>query len=652
MSYAAKSAESGREPFEWIEIAIDRCSLVYSQAPCTAPTSESGDGKCYNSWQTCPAIARPQFSPEIYWMRFCVPREVIPLDFAFADPGLSFFLPFISRVRHSPGKIDAGRSLGVRASLKVTLQDSPHHDRGIDPYVNERSYDAMDRGLMMQNLKARWPYMTGRLLRWYRGYLPASGESLAGFPSGAQIPFGESIPMASGGIPLGPSIPSGWLQSGAASYYADFERRDYVIEKFDGPDENGRVNISAKDPLRLIDDDRAQDPVPTTGVLAFDLDEAANPTDLQISVSGPADYSQYPSAVNYASINGEVFRYESTATGEIDGVPSVTLQEVSRQNLPSGYITERKDHDAGDTVQLCSLRRGRVIEVVRDLLLAVPGFDPSWIPFSDWETEYETWLAGFTIERLIVEPEGIRSLIEEIVEQTMTWGFWWCEQCNEVRYRPIRPVDIDEPVSLLTDSANLIAGKFGLAEQPEDLVNELQVYYAERDPSQDKDNVQNYGRGVVTIDTNSQSANEVGSRRSRRIYGRWHRSSAGARVQQFSARSLNQLSSTPVVISFDVTDKDDVEVAQFLDLSTIYLRTLISWSTTKRVQVTRITRGEGVLSVDAREDFYRGKFGRFAPPELEGLDYDDATDDQRARYVFLAGPDGLMSDGTPGTQLV
>lgn len=609
MTFAAEAVASGREPFEWIEIEIDRCTLTYGLSPCPA-AAVSGDAKCFNSWETCPQVAREAFTPASYWIRLCEARENIPINFTFDDDGLPFFLPFLNRTRHSPIEVDQGKSLGVRAQLRADLNDAPHHDIGLDKYVNERSFKAIDRGLFLQNLKARWPYFSGRKLRWYRGYLSDAPTT------------------------------------------ADFQRRDYVIERFDGPDANGAVAITAKDPLKLLDDDRAQYPAPTTGVLSFEVAEEDEPTTLRISVSGAEDYGQYPSALNYVAINGEVIRYTSATSGEDSDGHFVLLAGVTRETLPIGYETERRSHDAGDTVQLCAHLSGRVVDIVQTLMLSVDGFDPAWIPFSEWDAEYETWLGGFTIERLIVEPEGVRSIIDEIVEQTMTWGFWFCERCNDIKYRAIRPADIDEAVPLLSDGANLIEGQFRLREQPDETVNEIQVLFGQRDPAKKRDELDNYARGVVAVDVENQSENELGARRTERIFARWHRSTANARVQQFAGRMLNAKARIPVEITFQVTDKDALDVSDFADLSTIYLRSIISFSTTKRVQITRVTRGSGTLTMEAREDFFKGRFARIAPASPAPLLWGDATTDQRNRYVFIANAAGLMSDGSQGTQLL
>ena len=644
MTYLAESVTSGAEPWQWVEIELDRCTLSHGVAPCTATGAP-----CFNGIATCQDA--DNFAPAPYWVRMCEARATIPLQFPFDEAGAPFFWPLLNRVQHSPVKVDPGKSIGVRAEVRVVLSDAPHHDRYIDPYVDQRPYEPLLNGSFLQKLRARFPFSLGRRLRWYEGFLIAEND-----------PEAQSILRYGGlqrsGHVLVYRIGNGTLErQGSVETYsaksnevaeqttlAMFVRRDYVIERIEGPDRRGNVTIVAKDPLKLADDDRAQDPLPSTGVLAADLDEEAEPAFLDIVTTDP---DQYPAGGGHVFIGGEGFSYSA----RVPAGPANThrLFGLSR-SLPDEYVTDRKSHSAGDLVQVASYRKGTAIEIVRDLLLErVPGFRPEWINFADWQAEYETWLGGLRIRRMIHEPEGVHKLLDEIVGQTLTWSFWWDEAAGRVQYRALRPVDITETVIDVNDDSHMVADTVERRDDPDALINEVQVLYGQRDPTKRRDEAENYRRGQVDIAVDSQSETGDNVRRVQRIFARWHGAENAARVRQFAKRTLTSQSTVPVRIEFEMALKDRPELADFLDMTSIWVVNEFGLPRKIRLRVVRATMRDDTIRYEAREDFFRTKFGRWAPVDLEGLLWADATQEQRGRYMFWAGPDGKHSDGSDGT---
>jgi len=609
MTYADKSTTTGAEPFQWVEFEVERCTLTHGTFPCTA----TGSDKCFNSIATCQAPNA--FDAEPYWLRMCEPRAAVPLQFPFTDDGAPFFWPLLRNVRHTPVKVDPGKSIGVRAEVRITLEDAPHHDTYVDPYVSSRSYDPLLNGSFLQKLRARFPYSLGRRLRWYEGFLPEGLED------------GETV------------WPSPALD--------DFVRREYVIEKIEGPDRRGRVTIVAKDPLKLADNDRAQDPVATSGVLAFDLESDATITHLDIVTTEP---EQYPSGGGYVFLGSEGMTYTGREVPPDAGENVHRLTGVTR-SLPDGYETERSSHDAGDTVQLASYRQGKVVEVVRDLLLdRVPGFRAEWVDFSEWEAEYDTWLSGLEIRRMIHEPEGVHDLLDEITEQTLTWGFWWDEAASRVRYRAMRPVDITETVTPVNDDQNLVAGSVDRADDPDALINEVRVLYGQRDPTEKRDDTPNYRRGLFRADVDSQSETGDNVTRIETIYARWHSVENRSRVEQFVRRTLSSKAVVPVQIEFEMAFKDRPDLADFLDMTSIWIVNEFGLPRSIRLRVLRKTLRDDTIKYEAREDFFKTKFGRWAPDSLNGLTWALATQEQKDRYLFWTSPTGFRADGTKGNQ--
>ena len=384
--------------------------------------------------------------------------------------------------------------------------------------------------------------------------------------------------------------------------------------------------------------------MPTSAVLAADLAEEDDPVFVDVVTT---DGSQFPSNGGYFFINGEGFTYTALSSAIPDN--TFRLSGLTRE-LPDGYTTERKSHEAGDSVQVASYRRGSPVEVVRDLLLdRVPGFRPEWIDFAAWQAEYETWLGGLTIRRMIHEPEGVHKLINEIVEQTLTWGFWWNEATGLVEYRALRPVDITDTIIAVNDDQHLVEGSVERRDDPDALVNEVQVLYGQRDPTKRRDEAENYRRGQVDIDVDSQSPVGDNVRRVERIYARWHGLENQSRVQQLVKRTLNSKATVPVRIEFDMALKDRPQLADFLDMTSVWVVNEFGLPRPIRLRVVRTTMRDDTIRYEAREDFFRTRFARWAPAGLAGLKWVDATTEQRERYLFWAAADGTHNGGSPGS---
>jgi hypothetical protein len=635
MTWDTERALAGKRPFNFIAIAVNRCRHTYadgvgspSSGACFARLGVTGDDKCHNSWETCQDV--DNFDPRDYWLRFCEAVADIPLVFDFSngsptEEGLDNFVPLLRSFTHDPAMPDPGESLGVRVRFTAQLEDAPHHDIGVDKYALERvtgeasvgsptgvGYDPMERGTFLRKLKARFPHYVGRSLRWYQGYITDS-----------------------------PSL-------------SDFRCRHYVMEKVTGPDASGRMSIIANDVLRLLDDERSQAPRKSSGELAFDMEAGGSPAVSAFDVTTD-DATQYDLAsgetVDYVRIGNEIFTY--TGTTAIAG--GVRLTGVTRA-APSPYSTTADDHEAGDLVQRCLLMRGTVPAVVSRLMTEFGGVPADFIPTSDWNAEANTW-APEEIERLITEPEGVKSLINEIIGQTLTWGFWFDEIDQEVKFRAIRPADLNEDIPELTDEANIVAGSVQVVDTPDKLINEVQVLFGQIDPTGDDDDVENYRRGLLDRSTDSQSANESGQKRIKRIFARWHPTSNSGVVAQFARRTVNARSKVLFEVQFALERKDEsVRSSQFCDLTTIYVLTALGAPRTVRVQVLQAKADGEEVTYRAREDFFREAYGRLAPggtspSDLDGLLWTDATAAQRERYFFLAQADGTFTNGDRGKAL-
>lgn len=188
---------------------------------------------------------------------------------------------------------------------------------------------------------------------------------------------------------------------------------------------------------------------------------------------------------------------------------------------------------------------------------------------SPWQPLYDRWLPSLRLTRLVTEPEGSRSQIDEIITQSMTWAYWWDEVEQIIQYDVVRPVDVDETVATFNDDDNLLGDSMEPKDEPDELLN--QIYYAigPRDPTEDKDEPGNYRQGVLNLNGDSISDKEVGEVREKTIWGRWHPVQNRAQVFRIITRVLAVRAAIPFMIPFRVDRKDDAaRTGQFIDLTT------------------------------------------------------------------------------------
>lgn len=235
---------------DYIEIDVDRCSLTYGTAPCTASIPTTGDIKCFNSLGTCQD--RANFNNVPVTLRFAKATTWLPTDIEIEAAS-------IESVSYSPAVISLGEDLGQRSSLTVTFKDHRHSDTGPagDDYLADRTYNPYDQGTFWGKFRTRNPFQRGRSIRWIQGLL---GEALA-----------------------------------------DMETRHFVIESFDFDALAGKFTITAKDTLKLADGDRAQAPLLSPGFLSAGITNSATSATLSPAGIGDTDYP----ASGYLNIGGK-----------------------------------------------------------------------------------------------------------------------------------------------------------------------------------------------------------------------------------------------------------------------------------------------------------------------------------------------------------
>lgn len=221
----------------YVEIDIDYCGNTYGTAPCTAALGVTGDKKCFNGQKTCQDLANYDFDGR-RTLRFAKPTADLPADIPA--------IPSLKSVTLSPATISFGENLGQRATLECTFEDHPDSDTGLDKYFADRAYNPYRTGTFWGKFRARFPYLTGRAIRVYRGFV---GQSL------------EEMTI-----------------------------QHFVIDKTEGPSPTGTFSITARDMLKLADNAKAQAPRLSNGSLFAGISAAATAIVLNPVGIGNVDY--------------------------------------------------------------------------------------------------------------------------------------------------------------------------------------------------------------------------------------------------------------------------------------------------------------------------------------------------------------------------
>lgn len=409
--------------------------------------------------------------------------------------------------------------------------------------------------------------------------------------------------------------------------------RSYFIDSVQGPDSNGRVQIVAKDPLKLADRQKAQVPAPSLGTVRT----AINSTDTTIEITG-ALAADYP-APGIVRIDDELISYTTTNTVST----YVTLTGVTRG--VEGSIAA--GHNNGTLVQLCKKYDDEPVwDVIYDLLTTYAGIDSSYIPYADWQTEGNVWLQQFNVTAVLSQPKGVGEVLGELVSQVLLY-IWWDERDQEIKLRAIRPLIGTAPT--FTDNSNIIENSVSLTTDPKNRVSQIWIYWDQTNKAEDVDNEANYRKLRIRADLDAESAEQYGESRVRKIYARWIQNDAQA--INLSARLLGQSYENPKILKLRVDAKDrSVWTADIVD---IVHRNIVDFNglpQSERYQVISVEEvqpGETVEYEMQRFLFKGTRFGYYMASNAPT--FANATQqDKDGNAAWYSDANGLMSDGSSG----
>ena len=581
MTYATEKDRIGKEPFTVVGLVLDKCSLVHGIAPCTA--TETGDDKCFNTRATCNDPDNYDLDTQEYL--YCDQVGNLPL-------GINM-LPVISgEVKEAATTVTGGRGLGSRGIVTVTLKDMPHHDRGEDPYWDERTYNPETRGTYWGKKLTRNPYYEGRTLKVYHGFL---------------------------------TDPFSW---------DNFTIQEFDITDIDGPTK-GMVRVTAKDILARTYGIRQKWPALSVGKLSANIAASAATATLTPAGIGNSDYP----ASGHVAIGREVKAFTRSA-------------DVLTFTAHGEYGTEDTTHSEGDVVQICiTWTDENVVDTLYQALTDGAGLPDSVIPYDDgatginenWDDEKEIWMSTYLVNGIIMKPEDIDKIIKEWSEQFM-FDIWWNATDQEVRIKALAPETSGATINTLTDQYHLAKESVKVKRDYKQRFTEIQVWYDKIDFSE-SDKIENFSKAQISVDLTLSAAELYGSASIKVINSRWINDAGQA--LQLSGRMLSRYSDTPLVVDFEVYVKDDAkfDTAGRVNLDTYQIQDFSGLNDIRPFQVLEINPIDPGHKVKVRaiSSSYVGSYWFISPDGIP--DYPSATQLQKDSYAFICYDTGFFLDG-------
>lgn len=455
-------------------------------------------------------------SPEtVETWRFAIPTDYLPMEFDA--------IPSIASVDISPATVSLGENLGERASISVQFTDHRHRFAS-EPWT---------QGTFWSKWRARFgTKLRGRPIRIIRGAL---GDTLDAM-----------------------------------------EVRHFMIEATDGPTPGGTFTITAKDILKLADDDRSQAPLLSTGSLAGGVDDAATAATLSPTGIGDAEYP----ASGWVCLGGNEV-CEFTRSGD-----NLTLVRAQFGSLAS-------EHDAGERVQIVLRYDGDdPADIIHDLLTNYAGVDPDMIDLPTWQAETAAYL-GVIYARTISEPTAVKKLLSELVEQSAI-ALWWDDLANQVRLQVLKEIATDAAVF---DEEVIVDGSLRVAEQPGKRISQIWTYYSQRDPTDQADNADNYAAAKVDVDLSLQE--DYGSPEIRKVFAGWIATLTAA--ERLNGIQLSRFRNPPRRFAFSLFADQAVALAGGYRLGWRFNTDQDGVEVTAPIQITRIKAEPDFLHVEAEE---------------------------------------------------
>lgn len=556
--------------------------------------SLTGDNKCRNTYITCQD--KSNYSKVCKTYRHCENRANLPLNINM--------IPDITRpAKDTTMKFDPGKTLGSRGVITIGLKDFPHDDVGVDPYVNERSTSALDRGTYWTRWLASNPYYIGKTIIHYKGY----------------------------------------LEDGHFDW-DNFNKRYHIIESISHPDSRGNLAIKSYDFLRNIEDDRAQIPPPSKGVLASALSSTA--TDVKITPASSI-FAEYGSANGVVRIGKELIHFASAYSSTEEGFRGCT-----RGYDNTGIFI--KNHNSSSTVQTCYvLSSVNVVDFITSALVDYGNVPRNFIPTTDWNTERDLWLSASKLTTILHKPTGINKILNELCELCM-FNVWWEDHDREFKLKALSPQHLNATIPTFDDTDFIIKNSVKVTYDDKERISQVWVYYNKNIRTEDDGKPENYDSLYIATDLASEGVDEFGVSRVKIIFSSWWNTQTLSAL--LGGRLIARYRDGVNKIELKAYDKDGtVHLGDTITLNVDAIRDANGNIEDHNTQVVGIAEDskENTFKMDAVSLAFYGTYGFIASAEASTTDYGSATTAERQRWAFIASSGtAQFANGDPAYKII
>jgi hypothetical protein len=393
--------------------------------------------------------------------------------------------------------------------------------------------------------------------------------------------------------------------------------RHYQLDKITGPSSGDTVQIEVVDVLKSADNDRVKIPAVSSGFLVADIDDVA--TTFAITPESAADEYGPESTEIRLSIGDEKM------VGQRVGAVFTVTRGSEAQSHDAGSIVQKAEHLPGE----------RVESIVSRWLKDYVGTPAEWINDAEWADEAGTYLPTYSITATIYKPEGANKIIGELLRDCSAFLIPDVKN-KKITFRAIRE---QEPVKTVTDDNEIILGSFSQARKPEMRLTQLWFVYSMRDEMKSLSDRGNFSHFFIQAGAGSERAKE---QRIKEIYSRFLRPSSITEVVQTSSRIMERFGAEPVEYSFSL-DKSDADGIGLGDVVILGHREITDDDGAKEFTAVQIVsehekKGGTVTSYIAQSYAFDFSATLWAPDDVPA--WEDATDEQRAKYLFWSDENG------------